>query len=115
MSVPSEVATALTPRRFSYGVPSLVVAVIAALLYTYVLWGAIGNLIDLPKLFGTVTPWWLLVIDVALPVVVFVVAFLLGRRHGTLVRSLFFLAGATVIACGTIASIGYIHTHFGVA
>jgi hypothetical protein len=103
--------TASARRRVRYGVPSIGIAIVAALLYAYVLWGAIGNLVSLPKLLGDITPWWLLIIDVALPVVVFAVAFLLGLRRRLLVRALFFVIGATVIACGTVGSIAFIHTH----
>jgi hypothetical protein len=94
-----------------YGWPSIVVAIIAGVLYAYVLWNAIGNLINLPKALGAVTPWWLLIVDVAVPVVVFVTVFLIGRRTSLGARSLFFLIGLAVIACSTVGSIAYVQTH----
>jgi hypothetical protein len=97
--------------RIRYGWPSIVVAIIAGVLYAYVLWSAIGNLINLPKALGSVTPWWLLIVDVVVPVVVFVTAFLIGRRRSLGARSLLFLVGLAVVACSTIGSIAYVHTH----
>jgi hypothetical protein len=98
-------------RRVRYGVPSIVIAVIAALFYAYVLWDAIGNLVQLPKLLGALTPWWLLILDVALPVVVFAVATLLGLRHRVLIRIAFFVLGAAVLGCCTVGSIAFVQTH----
>jgi hypothetical protein len=97
--------------RTRYGWPSVVVAVVFGVVYAYVLWNAIGNLINLPPTFGSATPWWLLILDVAVPVVAFAVAFLLGRRASLLPRALFFLMGLTVVACSTVGSIAYVHTH----
>ncbi len=102
------------PTKVGYGWPSIAVAIVFGLLYAYILWTAIGNLIALPGTFGAVTPWWLLIIDVVLPVVVFVLAFLLGRRRPTLHRAVFFFIGLTVLSCVTIASIAWVQTHFGV-
>jgi hypothetical protein len=83
------------------------------LLNADVLWNAIGNLIDLPKVFGTVTPWWLLIVDVAVPVVAFALAFFLGRRTSLGVRTLYFLVALTIVACSTVGSIAYVQSHFG--
>ena len=98
-------------RKSRYGVPSIVIAIVAALLYAYVLWGAIGNLIQLPKELGALTPWWLLVVDVAVPVVVYVVAILLGLRRRILTRAVLFVIGATVLGCCTVGSIAFVQTH----
>ncbi|MEJ1230942.1 MAG: hypothetical protein WDM88_10530 [Galbitalea sp.] len=97
--------------RSRYGWPSIAVAVVAGVLYAYVLWNAIGNLISLPKALGDATPWWLLIVGVAVPVVAYLAAFLLGRRHSLLPRALFFLIGLTVIACSTVGSIAFVQTH----
>ncbi|HEY5231396.1 MAG TPA: hypothetical protein VIJ11_10975 [Galbitalea sp.] len=99
--------------RPRYGWASLVVAVVFGLLYAYVLWNAIGNLVNLPKEFGSVTPWWLLVLDVAVPVVAFAAAWLVGRRGSLGARAVFFLIGFAVVACSTIGSIAYVQSHFG--
>jgi hypothetical protein len=100
-------------NRPSYGWPSILVAIVFGLLNADVLWNAIGNLIDLPKVFGTVTPWWLLILDVAVPVVAFALAFLLGRRRTLGVRTLYFLVALAVVACSTVGSIAYVQSHFG--
>jgi hypothetical protein len=100
-----------TPTRLRYGWLSISIAIVFGLLYAYVLWNAVGNLINLPKELGELTPWWLLIVDVAVPVFAFVVAFLLGRRASVAARSLFFFIGLTVVACSTVASIAYVQTH----
>lgn len=98
-------------RKSRYGVPSIVIAIVAALLYAYVLWGAIGNLIQLPKELGALTPWWLLVVDVVVPVVVYIAAILLGLRRRILTRAVLFVIGATVLGCCTVGSIAFVQTH----
>lgn len=105
--------TEAAPVRTKYGWPSLAVAIVFGVLYAYVLWTAIGNLISLPTAFGSFTPWWLLILDVAVPVVAYVVAFLLGRPRSLFIRAVFLFVGLTVLSCATVASIAYIHTHFG--
>jgi hypothetical protein len=101
-----------TPRT-RYGWASIAVAIVFGLLNAYVLWNAIGNLITLPKEFGSVTPWWLLILDVAAPVVFYVVAFVLGRRRSLGARAILFLLALAVVACSTVGSIAYVQSHFG--
>ena len=108
MTDPIETPAKRFPR---YGVPSIVLAVVAAILYAYVFWQAIGNIVQLPKVLGPVTPWWLLILDVALPVVVYAAAVLLGLRHRAPARGAFFAIGATVLACCTVGSIAFVQTH----
>jgi len=103
--------TEAATQTHTYTWPSIAVAAVFGILYAYVLWTAIGNLIQLPTQLGDVTPWWLLVLDVALPVVVYVVAFLLGRRQSLGVRIVFFFMGATVLSAVTVSSIAYVQTH----
>ena len=55
-------------RRPKYGWPSIAIAIVAALFYAYVFWGAVQNLIELPAIRRDATPWWLLILDVVLPV-----------------------------------------------
>jgi hypothetical protein len=101
----------VTPPKKRYDWPSIVVAILFGLVYAYILWNAVGNLVNLPKALGELTPWWLLIVDVAVPVVAFGVAFVLGRRVSVGARALFFLIGLTVVACSTVASIAYVQTH----
>jgi hypothetical protein len=104
-----------TAARTRFGVPSIVIAVVFAVLYAYVLWGAIGDLSSLPALLGSLTPWWLLIGNVVVPVIVYAAAVWLGRRRSALYRAIFLFVGATVISCITVASIAYIHRYFGLA
>jgi len=53
----------------------------------------------------------LLILDVALPGVVYAAAILLGLRHRPLARAAFFAIGATVLACCTVGSIAFVQTH----
>lgn len=91
-------------RRGRYGWLSLAVAGLFGLFYAYDLWEAIGNLVNLPLFYAAYgidsshVPWWLLVIGVLIPPVVFGIAFLVGRRHAVLVKALVFLAGLSVVA-----------------
>jgi hypothetical protein len=96
-----------------YGWASITVAVVFGLLNAYVLWNAIGNLITLPKEFGSVTPWWLLILDVAVPVVFYGAAFVIGRRRTLAARALLFLIALTVVGCSTVGSIAFVQSHFG--
>jgi hypothetical protein len=99
--------------RSRYGWASIAVAILFGLLNAYVLWNAIGNLITLPKEFGSVTPWWLLILDVAAPVVFYAVAFVLGRRRSLGAGAILFLLALALVACSTVGSIAYVQSHFG--
>ena len=110
-SEPVQTETRLPRAR--YGWPSIAVAIVFLLLNAYVLWNAIGNLITLPKEFGTVTPWWLLILDVAVPAITYVVAYVIGRRMSLGARTVLFLIALTVVACSTVGSIAYVQSHFG--
>ena len=98
-------------RRPRYGWPSIAIVIVAALFYAYVFWGAVQNLIELPGVRGAATPWWLLILDVALPVLTYAAAVLLGLRRRTLTRAGLFLVGATVLACGVVSSLAFNLTH----
>ncbi len=99
-------------NRPRYGWASIGIAIVFGLLYAYVLWGAIGDLISLPASLGSLTPWWLLVLAVAVPVVAYVAAFVLGFRRSIGPRALFLFIGLAVVACSTVDSIAYIQTHY---
>src|ERR1700712_466244 len=98
-------------RRPKYGWPSIAIAIVAALFYAYVFWGAVQNLIELPAIRRDATPWWLLILDVLLPVLAYAAAVLLGLRRRTLTRAGLFILGATVLACGVVSSLAFNLTH----
>lgn len=107
----AETAPGASPERarIRYGWASIAVAIVFGILYAYVLWDAIGNLIQLPRaLDASSVPWGLLILDVALPVVVFVAALWIGRRHSFVGRLLLFLVGLTLLACCTVGSIAFV-------
>ena len=90
--------------RGRYGWLSLVVAFLFALFYVYDLWEAVGNLVALPAYYEALgygaenVPWWLLWVGVILPVVVFAVAFVAGRRRNVFSKALIFLVGLSISA-----------------
>lgn len=90
--------------RGRYGWLSLVVAFLFALFYVYDLWEAVGNMVQLPTVYEAYgygaenIPWWLLWIGVLMPVVVFAVAFVAGRRRTVFGKALIFLVGLAVVA-----------------
>jgi hypothetical protein len=64
----------------------IVAAVVFGLLHLIPLFQGISNLVALPVFYaqlgiGEYTPWWLLVLGVAVPPVAFAAALLLGRRR----------------------------------
>jgi hypothetical protein len=64
----------------------VLVTLLFAVLHGYTLLLAISNLVALPGVYelfgiGDAVPWWLLVIGVAAPLVLFGAAVLLGRRR----------------------------------
>jgi hypothetical protein len=91
-------------RRGRYGWLSLVVAAIFGLFYAYDLWEAVSNLVALPSFYDAAgygsenVPWWVLWIGVIIPIVVFVLAFVIGRRSNVFARALIFLLGLAVVA-----------------
>lgn len=69
-----------------------------ALLYAYPLFEGISNLIALPAFYdsagiGGAVPWYLLIIGVAGPVILFAAALLLGRGRELFARALILAAG----------------------
>ena len=105
----TEDATATRPR---YGVPSLIVAAVFALLTAYDLWEAIGTAIALPASYEASgfdpasIPWWIVVLYVLVPPVTFVLAIAAGRRQRVFGRALLFavaLAVSAALSLGLIA------------
>jgi hypothetical protein len=100
------------PTAVNYSGASIMVAVVFGILYAYLLWSAIENLIELPRALDAASvPWGLLVLDVALPLITYGVAFWLGRRRGFLNRVLLLFIGLTLLSCATVGSIAYVQHH----
>lgn len=69
-----------------------------AILYAYPLFEGISNLIALPVVYraggaGDAVPWYLLIVGVAAPVILYVAALLLGRGRELFARALMLAAG----------------------
>jgi hypothetical protein len=95
--------TDTTPRPV-YGIASIVVAAFFGLFYAYDLWEAVSTFVDLPTFYRAFgydvdqLPWWILVIMLVLPIVVYVIALLAGRRRPILERALILLVGLSLVA-----------------
>lgn len=77
---------------------SVLVAAVFALLFGYGLFQALSNLVALPRIYETfgiaaATPWWALVVGVAIPPLSFLAAVLLGRGRTLVNRALILAAG----------------------
>jgi hypothetical protein len=104
---PIEEAVADDAREASrgrYGWLSLVVAAVLGLFYAYDVWEAIGNMINLPAFYDSIgvgskhVPWWLLWIGVLIPVAVFLLAFVIGRRRNVGEKAVVFIVGLALAA-----------------
>lgn len=91
-------------RRGKYGVPSMIVAGVFALLFAYDLWEAIGSAVALPASYeasgfdSAMIPWWIVVLYILVAPVTFVLAILVGRRQSLWRRALVFLVALAVSA-----------------
>jgi hypothetical protein len=86
------------PSTRSGMVSRVVIWVVFALLYAYPLFEGISNLIALPPFYaangiGAAVPWWLLIIGVAAPVVLYLAALWIGRARELFARSLILAVG----------------------
>ena len=83
--------------------------VVFAVLYSWDLWEAIGNLVGLGPFYdaigiGESIPWWLLWAGVALPVLVFGLAVVANRhRESLLERVVVFLVGWATVAAVSLS------------
>lgn len=90
--------------RGRYGWLSLTVAALFGLVYAYFLWQAVSLLVQLPTnlaalgLSGARIPWWLLILGVVIPPVVFGVAAAVGRRENVGRKAVLFTVGLAVVA-----------------
>lgn len=76
----------------------VIVWVVFALLYAYPLFEGISNLIALPPFYaangiGAAVPWWLLIIGVVAPVLLYLAALWIGRGRELFARTLILAVG----------------------
>lgn len=89
----------------------VLVAIGFGLLYAYDVWEAVSTLIGLPQFYEALgltsaeVPWWLLIVGVALPPVVFVLALLLGRRRKLGQFALILLVGLAIVAALSLGAV----------
>lgn len=93
----------------------IVVVALGGALYAYPLWSAVGNLLNLPAYyvaqFGITTeqaPWFLLILAVTTPVVVFSAATLLTWRRGTGALALALTTGFAVVSATALSIAAFI-------
>jgi len=81
-----------------------VVGVLVSLLYAWLVVAGIGNIFGLQQMASllglglTGTGWFWLIVGVALPIVVFLLALVTGRRRGAGTRVLVLAAGLALVA-----------------
>ncbi len=71
---------------------------LAGLFYAYAVWNAVAHLITMAQTGLTGTGWVTLLFGVVFPAVVFVFAFVIGRRRHVGELALSFLAGLGIVA-----------------
>jgi len=96
-------ASVRSPRRTPHWL-ALTLAIVFGLFYAYDVWEAIGNIVGVSlaaqSLDTTLSGfgWVVLLWGMAMPAVVFAVAFWMGRRRAAAVQALLYLVGLTVVA-----------------
>lgn len=101
---------AAASRRGRLGPLGIAAAIVFALFYAYALFAAISQAIDLPGAFADAgadgVPALALVIGCLVPVVVFVLALVLGLRRGILDKVLLYVIGLAAVAALSFTLIG---------
>ena len=105
-----QTAEAERPKR-RLGWLTITVAVLFAILYAYNVWDAIRNLVELPTYYvasglsSSSVPWWVLIIALLIPILVFAAAFWAGLRRNVLAKSLIFIVGFAVVQSLTFGAV----------
>lgn len=82
----------------------IALAIAFGLFFAYDAWEAVGNLVGVADLAGTLDTsisglgWVVLIAAILIPIVLFAVAFLLGRRRSAVVQAALYLTGLAVSA-----------------
>ena len=80
---------------------SLAVAAVLGLLYAYAIWAAIGNAIRYADAYSEIdqpAPWWLFLLGILVPVLLYVLGFLFARRRSILELVVVLFTGYAVSA-----------------
>lgn len=92
----------------------IAVAIAAGLLFTYPFWTALGNLLNLPAYYQSqfgvdadAVPWVLLVVDVARPVVIFVLALIVTWKRGAGAMTLVLTTGFAVVNATALSTLAF--------
>ncbi|GAB3120948.1 hypothetical protein [Glaciibacter psychrotolerans] len=102
-AVTAGAAQRTTPRWLS-----LVIAIVFGIFYVYDMWEAIGNLVGLNNAALSLDTalsgwgWSVLIGAIVLPVVVFALAYLLGRQRGALAQAVLLFVGLALVAVLTL-------------
>ncbi len=105
-----DVSEPTTPRAVPRWASGVVIALFG-LFYAWDLWEAVSTMFELPVFYEAygydvgALPWWVLIVMVALPVLVFAAAVVLGRRRSLLARVVLLLVGLSVVAALTLGLI----------
>jgi hypothetical protein len=100
-------ADAPAEKRARLGWVAATVAIAFGLLYAYDLWEAVNSAIELPRQYAEIeklgipvgeVPWTLIVVNMLVPPVVYVAAFVLGRRRNAFARAVLFAVGLALVA-----------------
>lgn len=75
-------------------------ATVFGVFYAFDVWEVVGSIVTLTSFGFTFNAlgWTVLVVSLVAPVVCFVTAFLLGRRHGALMKAVLYFGGLAVSA-----------------
>jgi len=89
---------------------TIAVIVLFGLLYAYDVWEAVGNLLTLPPFYldQADVPWWLLIANLAVPVLVFGLALWLGWKRSLVSKVMLFAVGLAVVAVLTLDAIALV-------
>jgi hypothetical protein len=101
--------------RGKLGWLSITVAAIFGLFYAFALWFAVAQALEVPSVFSEAgasaefIPWWLVVVWVVLPVIVFLLAFWIGLRRNVFAKALIYVIGLAALSALTITLIGILN------
>ncbi|MCU1527560.1 MAG: hypothetical protein JWP75_1323 [Frondihabitans sp.] len=100
-----------------------IVLVVAAVVFAWSVWAAVGNLVQVPSQFGAYrdfvtkggapelaknTPWVALIASLVAPVVGYVAALWLGRRRGLRSRVILFVVAYAAVCALTVSLTAYV-------